>query len=170
MLILLISIHKMRHHLVEKIASCGWAWAHLVPSLAKPSLKHQLWAIGEFILWWLPSPQQSLFHQLVLQPVTLNPLVAQAVKKRGTGEREKEKKSSREGQCMRQEGQRFGVVFCMLWYAGEWGLPGGLGWEPDGAEHHEDGSVPVHHRWWCPAAAGAGGAAAQPVGGTLFQG
>lgn len=58
----------------------------------------------------------------------------------------------------------------VLWYAGERGLPGGLGREPDGAEHHEDGSVAVHHRRRCPAAAGAGGAPALSVGGTLPQG
>ena len=58
----------------------------------------------------------------------------------------------------------------MLWYAGERGLPGGLGRESDGAERHEDGPVPVHHRRRRPAAAGAGGAPALPVGGALPQG
>lgn len=58
----------------------------------------------------------------------------------------------------------------MLWYAGERGLPGGLGREPDGAERHEDGPVPVHHRRGRPAAAGAGGAPALSVGGTLPEG
>lgn len=54
-----------------------------------------------------------------------------------------------------------------LWYAGERGLSGGLGGAPDGAEHYEDGPVPVRHRRGRPAAAGAGGAAALPVGGAL---
>lgn len=64
----------------------------------------------------------------------------------------------------------FVVVAGVLWYAGERGLPGGLGREPDGAEHHEDGPVPVHHGRRRPAAAGAGGVPALSVGGALSEG
>lgn len=58
----------------------------------------------------------------------------------------------------------------VLWYAGERGLPGGLGREPERAECHEDGPVPVHHRRRRPAAAGAGGAPALSVGGAVSEG
>lgn len=151
------------------------AWAHICLSLAEPSLKHAHiinsdWS--ERLSSNAPLPPQPLLPQLILHPVTLNPVM-------GSG---KDKRDRTDGEKGRGEGQwlivwmreiqswHCSVLFFVLWYAGERGLPGGLGWEPDGAEHSENGSVPVHHQRWCTVTAGAGGAATLSVGGALWQG
>lgn len=62
--------------------------------------------------------------------------------------------------------QSFGV----LCYAEAAGLSGGLGCESVRSEQHEDGRVSVHHHRGRADAAGARGASAQPVGGTVPSG